>query len=168
MEYEPAKLAEIQEQGGSEIFMGIVSTKCRTATAWLRDTLLGTGTDKPWSLSATPIPEVPPDVDAGDAETLCSRTSCSITMLGTAYRRCRAKQLASGMKDTAMRAMKFEAEKRVERMETKMEDQMLEGGFTKALFEFTNDIATFPYAILKGPIPRKRKTMKYVEGGVLA
>jgi hypothetical protein len=51
-------------------------------------------------------------------------------------------------------------------METKMEDQMLEGGFTKALFEFTNDIATFPYAILKGPIPRKRKAMKYVDGGL--
>jgi hypothetical protein len=51
-------------------------------------------------------------------------------------------------------------------METKMEDQMLEGGFTKALFEFTNDIATFPYAVLKGPIPRKRKAMKYVEGGL--
>ena len=45
MEYEPSKLAEIREQGGSEIFMGIVSTKCRTATAWLRDTLLGTGAD---------------------------------------------------------------------------------------------------------------------------
>ena len=62
MEYPPAKMAEIQAQGGSEIFMGIVSTKCRTATAWLRDTLLGTGTDKPWSISATPIPDVPPDI----------------------------------------------------------------------------------------------------------
>ena len=39
------------------------------------------------------------------------------------------KKLASGMKDTAMRSMKFEAEKRVERMEMKMEDQMVEGGF---------------------------------------
>ena len=76
------------------------------------------------------------------------------------------KKLASGMKDTAMRSMKFEAEKRVERMETKMEDQMVEGGFVKALFDFTNDVATFPHAILKGPIPRKRKTMKYVEGGL--
>ena len=65
MQYEPEKLAEIREQGGSEIFMGIVSTKCRTATAWLRDTLLGTGADKPWSISPTPIPEVPPDVAMG-------------------------------------------------------------------------------------------------------
>jgi hypothetical protein len=56
MEYEPSKLASIKEQGGSEIFMGIVSTKCRTATAWLRDTLLGVGPDKPWGISATPVP----------------------------------------------------------------------------------------------------------------
>ena len=62
MQYSPEKMAQIKSQGGSEIFMGIVSTKCRTATAWLRDTLLGTGSDRPWSISATPIPDVPPDI----------------------------------------------------------------------------------------------------------
>ena len=166
MEYEPAKLAEIQEQGGSEIFMGIVSAKCRTATAWLRDTLLGTGTDKPWSLTATPIPEVPPDITQAMQNIMQQNLMQYYDAGGEPPDEAELKQLASGMKDTAMRAMKFEAEKRVERMETKMEDQMLEGGFTKALFEFTNDIDTFPYAILKGPIPRKRKAMKYVEGGL--
>ena len=166
MEYEPAKLAEIQEQGGSEIFMGIVSAKCRTATAWLRDTLLGTGADKPWSLTATPIPEVPPDVTQAMQNIMQQNLMQYYDAGGEPPNQDELKQLASGMKDTAMRAMKFEAEKRVERMETKMEDQMIEGGFTKALFEFTNDIATFPYAILKGPIPRKRKAMKYVEGGL--
>lgn len=166
MEYEPGKLAEIQEQGGSEIFMGIVSAKCRTATAWLRDTLLGQGTDKPWSLSATPIPEVPPDVTQAMQNIMQQNLMQYYDAGGEPPDETELKQLASGMKDTAMRSMKFEAEKRVERMETKMEDQMVEGGFTKALFEFTNDIATFPYAILKGPIPRKRKAMKYVEGGL--
>ena len=166
MEYEPAKLAEIQEQGGSEIFMGIVSAKCRTATAWLRDTLLGVGTDKPWSLAATPIPEVPPDITQAMQNIMQQNLMQYYDAGGEPPDEAELKQLASGMKDTAMRSMKFEAEKRVERMETKMEDQMLEGGFTKALFEFTNDIATFPYAVLKGPIPRKRKAMKYVEGGL--
>lgn len=166
MEYDPAKLAEIQEQGGSEIFMGIVSSKCRTATAWLRDTLLGTGSDKPWSLNATPIPDVPPDMKQAMQNIMQQNLMQYYDAGGDQPAEDELKQLASGMKDTAMRSMKFEAEKRVERMETKMEDQMLEGGFTKALFEFTNDIATFPYAILKGPIPRKRKAMKYVEGGL--
>ena len=166
MEYEPAKLAEIKEQGGSEIFMGIVSTKCRTATAWLRDTLLGSGADKPWSLSATPIPEVPPDIAMGMQNIMQQNLMQYYAGGGEPPDPTELKQLASGMKDTAMRAMKHEAEKRVERMEAKMEDQMVEGGFTKALFEFTNDIATFPYAIMKGPIPRKRKTMQYMEGGL--
>lgn len=166
MEYEPAKLAEIREQGGSEIFMGIVSAKCRTATAWLRDTLLGTGADKPWSLNATPIPEVPPDITQAMQNIMQQNLMQYYDAGGEPPNEADLKQLASGMKDTAMRSIKFEADKRVERMETKMEDQMVEGGFTKALFEFTNDIATFPYAILKGPIPRKRKAMKYVEGGL--
>ena len=72
------------------------------------------------------------------------------------------------MRDTALRAMKHEAEKRVDRMERKMEDQLVEGGYTKALFEFTNDVATFPFAVMKGPTPRKRKALKYVEGGLAA
>jgi len=168
MEYEPEKLAEIREQGGSEIFMGIVSTKCRTATAWLRDTLLGTGADKPWSLSPTPIPEVPPDVTQAMQQIMQANLQEYYAAGNPPVSPDELRQLAGGMKDTAMRAMKHEAEKRVDRMEQKMEDQLTEGGWTKALYEFTNDIATFPYAVLKGPIPRKRKAMKYVQGGLAA
>ena len=168
MEYEPSKVAEIQEQGGSEIFMGIVSAKCRTATAWLRDTLLGQGADKPWSISATPIPEVPPDVQQNMQQILQMNLQQYYVEGGPPPNPSELKQLAAGMKDTAMRALKHEADKRVERMEKKMEDQLVEGGYTKALFEFTNDIATFPYAVMRGPTPRKRKTMKYVQGGLAA
>lgn len=168
MQYDPSKLAEIREQGGSEIFMGIVSTKCRTATAWLRDTLLGQGADKPWSISATPMPEVPPDIVQHLQTMMQTQLSQHYAQGNPQLPIPELKQLAGGMKDTAMRAMKHEADKRVERMEKKMEDQLVEGGYTKALFEFTNDIATFPYAVLKGPVPRKRKAMKYVNGGMAA
>jgi hypothetical protein len=167
MEYSPAKMAEIQEQGGSEIFMGIVSTKCRTATAWLRDTLLGTGGDKPWSISATPIPDVPPDILDRLEMIMQQNLMQFYDQGGDQVDPANLQQLAAGMKDTAMREMKHEAEKRVDRMEQKMEDQLIEGGYVKSLFEFTNDIATYPYAVLKGPVPRKRKVLKYAEGGGL-
>lgn len=167
MEYPPAKLAEIQAQGGSEIFMGIVSTKCRTATAWLRDTLLGTGTDKPWSISATPIPEVPDDILDRLEGIMQQNLMQFYDQGGAQIPPEELKSLAAGMKDTAMREMKHEAEKRVDRMEKKMEDQLIEGGYVKSLFEFTNDIATYPYAVLKGPVPRKRKVMKYSDTGGL-
>ena len=168
MQYDPEKLAEIRAHGGSEIFMGIVSTKCRTATAWLRDTLLGTGADKPWSLAPTPIPEVPPAVQERLQAIMEANLQQYYAAGNPPIDPSQLQQLAAGMKDTAMRAMKEEADKRVGRMEMKMEDQLVEGGFVKALYEFTNDIATFPYAVLKGPIPRKRKTMKYVQGGMAA
>ena len=167
MEYPPAKMAEIQAQGGSEIFMGIVSTKCRTATAWLRDTLLGTGTDKPWSISATPIPDVPPDIVDRLEGIMQQNLMQFYDQGGEQIPPEELQNLAAGMKDTAMREMKHEAEKRVDRMEKKMEDQLIEGGYVKSLFEFTNDIATYPYAVLKGPVPRKRKIMKYSDNGGL-
>ena len=167
MRYEPEKLAEIKAQGGSEIFMGIVSSKCRTATAWLRDTLLGNGSDKPWSLAATPIPDVPPDITAKMQTIMQTNLQQYYAQGGGAIDPMQLKELASGMKDTAMREMKFQADQRVERMEKKMEDQMIEGGFTKALFEFTDDVATYPFAIMKGPVPRKRKTLTYAQRGAL-
>jgi len=167
MQYSATKMAEIKSQGGSEIFMGIVSTKCRTATAWLRDTLLGTGTDKPWSISATPIPDVPPDIINTLQGIMQQNLMQFYAQGGEAVDPSNLKQLASGMKDTAMRTMKHEAEKRVDRMEMKMEDQLIEGGFVKALFEFTNDIATYPFATLKGPVPRKRKVLEWGEGGLV-
>lgn len=166
MEYSAAKMAEIKAQGGSEIFMGIVSTKCRTATAWLRDTLLGTGGDKPWSISATPVPDVPPDIITKLQGIMQQNLMQFYAQGGDQVDPSNLKQLASGMKDTAMREMKHEAEKRVDRMEKKMEDQLIEGGFIKALFEFTNDIATYPFATLKGPVPRKRKVLEWAEGGL--
>lgn len=167
MQYDPEKLAEIRQQGGSEIFMGIVSTKCRTATAWLRDTMLGTGSDKPWSISATPMPEVPPDLEQRLQEIMQRNLQQYYAQGNPPLEPMELKQLATEMRDTAMRQMRHEADKRVDRMERKMEDQLTEGGLVKALFEFTDDVATFPYAVLKGPIPRRRKKLEWAQGGLV-
>ena len=48
-------------------------------------------------------------------------------------------------------------------MGDKMEDQLLEGGFLQALDAFLDDITTFPCAILKGPVIRKRNELKWVK-----
>lgn len=159
-EYDPEKLAEIQEQGGSEIFVQLTSVKCRAATSWLRDTLLGTGADRPWTLEPTPIPDLPPDI----VERLKAKMA---TELMGAYAQGmqpdpeQLRQMASSMKDAAMRELKEEAETRVERMMNKMEDQLLEGGFQRAFNEFLDDIVTFPYAVMKGPVKRRRKTLEW-------
>jgi hypothetical protein len=64
-EYDPDKAQDIAEQGGSDIYINLTSVKCRAATSWLRDTLLGSGADKPWSIEGTPNPDMPPEILQG-------------------------------------------------------------------------------------------------------
>ena len=81
-QYDSQKLAQIRSFGGSEIFMGITSVKCRAACAWLRDTLMGTGLDRPWQLEHTPEPELPPDVAMGMEHTFKQQARQQTLMTG--------------------------------------------------------------------------------------
>jgi hypothetical protein len=61
--YDAEKLAAIQQIGmGADVFMMITSTKCRNGEAWIRDILFQPG-QKPWDIDATPIPELPKDLE---------------------------------------------------------------------------------------------------------
>lgn len=165
-EYDPEKLAEIQSQGGSEIFIQLTSVKCRAATSWLRDTLLGTGADRPWSIEPTPLPELPSNI----IEELKAKMSADLMAAyaqGAQPDPEQLRQAAQMMKDQALRELKEESRKRVDRMADKMEDQLVEGNFQAAFNEFLDDIVTFPYAVMKGPVKRRRKTMKWVDGQLI-
>lgn len=165
-EYDPDKATEIAEQGGSDIYINLTSVKCRAATSWLRDTLLGSGADKPWSIQGTPEPTMPPEILQELQATLAQQLMTHIEQGGMPPSQDELRQLAMSMKDEAMRQLKEESDERVSRMERKMEDQLAEGNWHKAFNEFLDDIVTFPYAVLKGPIKRKRKTLQW-QGGKL-
>jgi methyl coenzyme M reductase subunit D len=163
-EYDPDKLSEIKAQGGSDIFINLTSVKCRAATSWLRDTLLGSGADKPWSIESTPIPDLPPEVTQGMMNAMAQQLQTMMMQGQPMPDESTLRDIAGQMKDEALRKLKEESDARMERMERKMEDQLDEGGWTQAFNEFLDDIVTFPYAVLKGPIKRKRKTLQWQNG----
>ena len=160
-EYDPEKLQEIKEQGGSDIYINLTSVKCRAATSWLRDTLLGTGQDKPWAISGTPNPTMPPEVLEELKARLANELMIHIQQGGAQPTESELRTMAMTMRDEAEREMREESADRVSRMERKMEDQLQEGGWHKAFNEFLDDIVTFPYAVMKGPIKRRRKTLMW-------
>ena len=163
-EYDPDVLATIKSQGGSEIFINLTSVKCRAATSWLRDTLLGAGTDKPWAIDPTPIAEIPPE---RIAELQAQMQQELMAMMQQGMQPPSEEELraiAIQMKDRASREMQEEAADRVKRMEKKMEDQLAEGNWAKSFNEFLDDVVTFPFAAMKGPIKRRRKTMAWQNG----
>lgn len=161
-EYEPEILRSIKQQGGSEIYMMLTSNKCRAATSWIRD-VMTTAADKPWTITPTPIPDLPPEINQ--------------MILIQAYQQVQALQeqgmdpsvqqvrnMLLMMRDEADAMLREAASRSAERMERKMQDQLLEGGWVEALSEFIDDVATFPAGILKGPVVRNIPTLQWVEG----
>lgn len=163
-EYDPDKLAQLQEQGSSTIYMFLTSNKCRAATSWLRDVLLTGSDDKPWSLRPNPVPDMEPDL----LQTLMMRAQQQLQQMlmnGMNPTDEEVKQMLLDLKDQAMRQLRDIAEETAQRMEKKMHSQLLEGSWTTAFAQFLDDLVTFPSAVLKGPVVRNRPVLKWVPVG---
>lgn len=160
-EYDPDELDRIRKQGGSEIYMMIGSTKCRAAASWIRDVVVAVREEKPWTIAPTPIPDMPPalieEVKAKATQMLAQYIMAS----GQVPDESTLRQILTQMRDEFIVQLRDEAAKKAERMEQKMEDQLLEGGFLQALNEFIDDVTTFPTAFLKGPIVRRKPRLKW-------
>lgn len=163
-EYDPEVLTEIRKSGGSEIYMMLTSNKCRAASAWLRDALLGTRDEKPWTLDPTPLPDLPPDL----AQTVISRAVqealAAEQQTGAVTGPPQMAELVARIKDRVTIDARDKAREMIERMERRMEDQLVEGGFQRALSEVIDDIVTFPVAVLKGPVVRRKPRLSWVQG----
>lgn len=159
-EYDPDKLAAIKAMGGADVYAGLTSVKCRSAAGWIRDVMLGTGVDRPWAIRPTPMPTLPPNI--GDALVAQAMEPIKQAMMsGQQVQQQQVISMMSMMKDQALGAIREEAARRADRMSDKMEDQLIEGGFLKALDEFIDDIVTFPTAVIKGPVIRRKPRLEW-------
>lgn len=162
-EYDPETLSMLRKQGSSEIFMMITSVKCRAAASWLLDMLIGARDEKPWTLSPTKVPTLAPDYLEQIRQKATNQVAMLMQQTGQVPPQDQVNKLVSQMRDEFMAHIQEEARKRTSRMEDKMEDQLQEGGFIQAMTDFVDDLTTFPSAILKGPVVRKRPTVSWSE-----
>jgi hypothetical protein len=160
-EYDPEVLAEIRKGGGSEIYMMLTSNKCRAAGAWLRDVMLGTGAEKPWSIQATPVPDLPPVMAQSVAKLAFREAQTFQEQTGNVVGEDQMEEVVQRVRDRILTNARKRAKEATERMERQMEDQLLEGGFHRALAAFIEDLVTFPTAVLKGPVVRKKPKLKW-------
>ena len=167
--YTPQKLGAIQVEGGSEVYAGVTGQKCRGAAAWIRDVMMTTGEDRPWSVKASPVPELPKEVNDLIVQAamgpIKQQMQAAAAGQGEAPDPMATVKMLSMMKDQALEAVRNEADKRVTRMADKMEDQLLEGGFLDALDQFITDLTTFPTAVIKGPVIRMKPYLTWGPDG---
>lgn len=162
-EYDPDKLAEIKKQGGSEIYMMIFATKARQMKALLTDVMIGTGSEKPWTLNPSPKPELPPTSKNQIMQAVYEQVM-QAEMMGMPMSVADVRQRMVDMKAEVENRIMEEARREAERAEVEIEDMMVEGGYLNALDEFLDDLTTFKTAFIKGPVVRMVPTMKWEQG----
>lgn len=168
--YEADKLAAIREMGGSEIFALLTLTKCRAAESWIHDTL-SPAQERPWAIVPTPVSELPPDVEQDIRQKteatfrdVVDQINAMQGFIDVNALRGEIETYLKGMTDETMRELQEEAELRMERMSNKIDDQLTEGGWHDAFQEFVFDVVTLKAGILKGPVVRRKKVQKWVQG----
>jgi hypothetical protein len=162
-EYDPEDLADIREQGGSEIYMMLTATKCRAAASWITDILFPTG-EKAWGIEPTPIPELSTEIQQYVALRLRAEAE-SLVDEGINPSPEQLEQRRQQIENRIRIALDEKAWDANDKMEKKIEDQLEESGWQSAMLEFIDDFVTFPAAVLKGPVYRKRLQLKWGSQG---
>lgn len=159
-EYEPDKLAAIQSQGGSDIYMMLTEVKCRGAESWLRDIMLDSGTP-PWDLEPTPIPELTPIQQAEIQEAFAESVLDMIKRMGEAPSPAELNEIKEMVTQDYRFGILQGAKNRADRMKITIQDQFTHGGWAESFNDFITDLVTYPCAFLKGPVIRRQKRIKY-------
>lgn len=159
--YSTERLQEIQQFGGSDIYARVTSTKCRAATALLRDIYLGQ--ERPWDVEPTPEPRIPDDMNSA-IEQLVNIEIQTLQQAGQPIDQQAIADRVAMLRKGAERAAKKQAKDEAVKAGDKLNDILTEGGFYEALAEFLIDLPIFPYACLKGPEVRRVSQMKWVNG----
>lgn len=157
-EYEPEKLKQIKDQGGSEIYMMITEVKCRAAESWLRDILLDTGMP-PWGIEPTPMPDLSPRQTQEIQDAYAERVMSMLQSTGQAS----SVEDMAEVKEMVSQEYRFkilqDSQNRADKMKVKINDQFAQGGWGEAFNDFITDLVTYPSAFVKGPVVRRQRAL---------
>ena len=166
-EYTPREIALFSEQGlPTDLFMPLSDTKRRAAMAMMNELFSSPG-DKPWTLTPTPVPEVPEEVEMESVATTMADWMQMVQMTGQVPPPEAVEAYAANKVDEIMGLNKDWAKKCCERMERRVHDIMVEGKWLEAFNKYVDYVCTYGTALIKGPVPRvrRRKVMKRTKQG---
>jgi hypothetical protein len=138
-QYDAREQSNLEQQGGSKVYVNITRNKTNAAEARLQDMLFPTD-DKNWAINPTPVPEIELTQMNNLAEDPAVRT----------------------------RELEAIAEKQADLMETEIDDQLTESKYQVKARDVIHDACQLGTAILKGPviIGRSKKRWDTMPDGV--
>lgn len=156
-EYDPSKVTQIRAMGSSDVFIRATDLKCAAASAWIRDVL---GLDRPWGLSPTPNPQLPPSVVA---QIQASATDHVMRAVQQGTISADPISVQNAVSDVVEKLTQSEARRRASRMEGVIDDYLRECDFAGELGQALDwDFVTFGTAILRSPVVRVRRELQWI------
>lgn len=176
-EYTAEELTQIAQAGSQPIFMNITDEKCRAAVAWIED-ILFQSSDKPWAVSPTTVSDLPEEIKGSVVADVMERAMAAVEAplklaeaMGAPVSPEEIQAASKIVKEQARLArddiadkLKQIARHENEHLEMKLKDVLEEGGWSKAMRQFIENLATFPAAFLKGPVKTIEKSGRIVKG----
>ena len=158
-EYGQDELALIRAQGGSDIYIKTATGKIRAGIAHIKSVMLPAG-DRAHGIEPTKNPTLPPFIEERIQERIMSNPNM-VDEMGNPIP-------IEDQIDTLLQLAKAEMRKwsadACGRMERKINDQLDEGGWTRAMSDFIDDVCTYPAAFLRGPYMSVEPKLKYQLG----
>jgi hypothetical protein len=170
--YSAAALSEIQATGGMNVvWADLTETKCRAASAWVREIVLPVG-EQPWGIDPTPIADLPLPIKKSVVakalkqaqETMVAAAQAGAEPMDAGEFRDLVMQLGDKLRDDAEATYRKLAGMRAKRMERQISDRLVQGGYLTAMDQFVEDFVTYPAAILKGPVYARHKRLEWGDG----
>ncbi len=160
-EYDEADLQRIRQEGGSEVYMMLTATRVRAAVSWVTDLVMAG--ERIFACEPTPEPDIPPMIRQEMMRRLTQELEQSL-QAGAQPTQQMFSQRTEQVEVQLREAVREQAERAANAAEQRIEDELVEGGFEEALVEFIDDYATYPAAIMEGPIVRRKVRLDWSGG----
>ena len=156
--YDPGVLQQIQSMGGSTTYSRLMTMKCRGATALLRNVYMNS--DRPWTLAPSEDPVVPETLEmniSGLVHEEVMKQNQEGKIVGQDLILMRLEELYDAVKLNERHKAAEEAKK----AQLKVDEILEKGYFYPALSEFLADLPVYKYAVIKGPVTRRKTELKW-------
>lgn len=163
-QYDPIKLAEIRQFGGSEVYARMIAMKCRGASSLLRDVYLGA--ELPWAMKPPADPDIPPEI----MQAMGNLVQVEVQTMAAAGEQVDPTKIRDRTEQlfyAARNAAKKKSAKQALASQDKIQELLQKGGFYNALASFLSDLPLFPFACIKGPVVKIEPTVIWENGSAI-
>jgi hypothetical protein len=158
MRYTAKMEAMIRASDGEPIYAPLGAMQSISAGASVSQVVLTS--ERPWTISPTPLPDLPDDEKNEIQVQLQAEKSLNAGMTSVEMEAKKAQYY-----DAKFKKLRKDADVAVNRMRRKIEDQLVHSKFYEALDAFIEDFTTYPYAVMKR-VTTLVPTLKWVDGRV--